>query len=155
MKQLFPDNKIEDITSLDFLKNDHKGSRVLIVDDHPLILELIEIYLSDMAELCVTTVTNAEDAIDAIKKDKYDLIITDLHMPGIDGIELSRQIRSTVSQEDLPIILMTGSSYEDYKDDFDDSIINACISKPLTKETLFHQILLQLDLHKILKTSTN
>lgn len=76
--------------------------RVLVVDDEENICELVKTYFSEEFEVDLTN--NGQDALSIYKKSKYDLIILDLMLPGINGWDTCRQIRQTC---DTPIIMLT------------------------------------------------
>jgi DNA-binding response OmpR family regulator len=84
------------------------GGRILVVDDEPTIREVVGLYLRRDG----FTVDVAEDgttALTMVARDRPDLIILDLMLPGIDGLEFTKQVRQTGS---LPIIMLTARSEE-------------------------------------------
>ena len=78
---------------------------ILVVDDDKMILELIGCILKreGIVALCVSS---GEEALEKIKEKTFSLMITDLNMPGLDGLELSRQGLEIAPQ--MPIIMNTG-----------------------------------------------
>lgn len=79
---------------------------VLIVDDHPVIRQGITSFLEVQGELEVkAAVSNGEEAIRAVEELQPDVILMDLVMPGMDGIEATRRIK--ISRPDIRIIVMT------------------------------------------------
>lgn len=84
---------------------------VLIVEDEEDILKLLEITLN--REGFVTTgVANGLDAIKLVKSRPYDLVLLDLMLPGMDGIEVCRNLRKNETYKDLPIIMLTARGEE-------------------------------------------
>jgi serine/threonine-protein kinase len=80
----------------------------LIVDDDPDMLEWLDLHLS--LRFPAATIRHAKNglvAMEAIDEQAPDLVITDLDMPGLDGAELTRHLRSTPGQETIPIIVVT------------------------------------------------
>ncbi|MCU0843503.1 MAG: sigma-54 dependent transcriptional regulator [Spirochaetes bacterium] len=78
---------------------------ILIVDDNPAILK----YIEDILESSGHTIVKCADgmsAIDAVHSDSFDLVVSDLAMPGMDGFELVSEIR--VLYPDIPIVIITG-----------------------------------------------
>ena len=77
---------------------------ILVVDDEELIRNLIVTFLSGLGHLCVTA-TDGRDALNKLEGNKVDAIITDIRMPGMDGIFLTREISK--QYPGLPIMVMT------------------------------------------------
>jgi PAS domain S-box-containing protein len=88
-----------------------KMFRVLYVDDEPVLLLLCKTYLERSGKISVDTATSASEALDRLKHQLYDGIISDYQMPGTDGIELLSEIRRLYP--DIPFILFTGKSREE------------------------------------------
>jgi len=85
---------------------------VLIVDDHPVIRQGITSFLEVQGELEVkAAVSNGEEAIRAVEELQPDVILMDLVMPGMDGIEATRRIKS--SNPNIRIIVMTSFAQDD------------------------------------------
>jgi DNA-binding response OmpR family regulator len=83
-------------------------ARILIVDDDRRILEGLRTHLSAMGYHC-TTRGNAGEAMMQFAAGNFDLVITDLTMPGIDGLSIIGLVRS---QSDIPILVITGHTAE-------------------------------------------
>jgi DNA-binding NtrC family response regulator len=81
------------------------AEKILIVDDEPDMLKLLSMILRERTSYAVTTTNNPLEALDLAKKEGFDLVISDLKMPGLDGIELIDAIKKV--DEDIPIIIMT------------------------------------------------
>lgn len=88
-------------------------NKILIVEDEDALCLLYEEELGAEG-YDVTTVRDAEGALDLLGRERYDLIVTDIRMPGRDGVELITQIVGL--RKDIPIIINT--AYQSYKDDF-------------------------------------
>lgn len=85
--------------------------RVLYVDDEPGLLELGKIFLENDRQFSVDTVTSAPAALDLLLQHPYDAIIADYLMPGMDGIEFLKRVRSAGNT--IPFILFTGRGREE------------------------------------------
>ena len=79
---------------------------VLIVDDDKVLCKMLEDMLSEEAKLKVTSANNGLDAIEKIKGKKFDLILTDLMMPGANGIEVLRTAKEI--DEGVHVVIVTG-----------------------------------------------
>ena len=81
------------------------AERILIVDDEIDMLELLELIITDRTEYEVITTNTPLEVPDLLKKQPVDLMITDLRMPDIDGIELIEMVKQVDDQ--LPFIIIT------------------------------------------------
>ena len=86
-------------------------TRVLTVDDEGHILELLKYNLESSGYEVVQAETG-EEALEIIEKEKIDLVLLDLMLPGIDGLEVLKRIRSNETYKRLPIIMLTAKSEE-------------------------------------------
>ncbi len=83
-----------------------KQKYILVVDDDPVMLRMTEKMLHvDGKEVIIAT--DGVTGIDLAKKHQPDLILLDVLMPGIDGVEVSRRLKSMEETKDIPIIFMT------------------------------------------------
>jgi two-component system, OmpR family, alkaline phosphatase synthesis response regulator PhoP len=85
--------------------------KILVVDDEKDILELIEYNLTRNG-FNVTTVTTGEDALKSIKEQIYSLIVLDLMLPGIDGLEICKILKADKEKSHIPIIMLTAKGEE-------------------------------------------
>ncbi|MFA5499603.1 MAG: response regulator [Candidatus Omnitrophota bacterium] len=84
--------------------------RVLVVDDEPDFLEVIRVRL-ESNDCDVVTVTNGDDALKTIKGGNIDVVLLDILMPGMDGLEVLKKIRKL--DKDLPVYIITAFSTEE------------------------------------------
>jgi adenylate cyclase len=84
--------------------------RVMMVDDDPLITDMLTIYLRDAGYTDLITTNDSSRAMDLMGVAAPDLLITDLRMPEIDGFELLRQVRNDSRLSHIPVIMLTSSS---------------------------------------------
>lgn len=80
--------------------------KILIVDDEPDLVELVSYNLRKEG-FRVSTAPDGEEALEKVRKSAFDLVILDLMLPGIQGSELCRTLRSNPKTETLPIIMLT------------------------------------------------
>ena len=92
----------------------NRSRRVLVVDDDPDARELFSLVL----EQAGAEVTRADDGVTALRvasERHADLVITDIEMPGMNGVELTRQLRNRSATKAIPIVVVTGASIDDLK----------------------------------------
>jgi chemotaxis protein histidine kinase CheA/CheY-like chemotaxis protein len=80
--------------------------RVLLVDDSRVTREMVRRLLED-AGFTVAGVETAEDAMIALEKGSFDCVVTDIEMPDVDGLELTRRLRDSPAHADLPIVVVS------------------------------------------------
>ena len=119
-----------------------QNKNILLVDDVKINQLITQKTLTKKNINCVTA-NNGEDAVLRAKEQQFDLILMDIHMPGIGGIEATKQIR--IFNTAIPIIALTAITIE--KEDlirFNEAGFNDILSKPFKTDTFFKKIYLQL-----------
>jgi DNA-binding NtrC family response regulator len=81
------------------------AEKILIVDDEMDMLELLELIITDRTDYEVVTTNTPLEVPELLKKDSFDLLITDLRMPDVDGIELIEMVKQIDDQ--IPFIIIT------------------------------------------------
>jgi DNA-binding response OmpR family regulator len=84
-------------------------ARVLVVDDDPDVRQLVEMKLR-LDGIETLTATNGQEALDVLATNDVDLVVLDLMMPVMDGIETCRRIREAEDTADLPVIMLTAKA---------------------------------------------
>ena len=115
------------------------GKSILIVDDVADVTEMIGLFLKH-AGFDVTTANSAEDALHITAQSHFDLIISDIGMPQMNGYELAESLRNRGDYSDTPLIAVTG--YTEY-DDLGRSLragFNAHLTKPINPSQLLEII---------------
>lgn len=98
-------------TSLQTLKN----ARIMIVDDEPIMLDVLQVFLEDAGYSHFLTTEDSTQALDMLLKQRPDVLLMDLIMPGKSGFELLAEIRSEPLLRYLPVIVLTAASDSDTK----------------------------------------
>jgi two-component system chemotaxis response regulator CheY len=105
--------------------------RCLVVEDSQVMRQLLVFALQRLREL---DVTEADDGVDALRKlngAHFDIIITDINMPIMDGLKLIKRIRSDESYKDVPIIVVTTEGSQEDRQRALTLGANAYITKPI------------------------
>ena len=123
---------------------DNRHLHALVVEDHPASRQILSLQLEALGiQTCVCD--NANQAIELIRKAHFDLMLTDQSMPGIQGSDLAKQIR-TVGNQDLIIIGVTADIYAlDSRHQFLSSGMNSVLIKPLSLGALENELMRYFD----------
>ncbi|WP_299891090.1 ATP-binding protein [uncultured Lacinutrix sp.] len=105
--------------------------KILVVEDNKINQMITKKILNKMKLNC-EVVDNGEAAVDKVKNNVYDVVLMDIHMPGISGIEATKLIRAF--NKDLTIFALTAVTIEDKMKEFDDAGFTDIISKPFKQE---------------------
>ena len=108
---------------------------LLIVDDNPENLKLILMLLASSGHELVTA-TDAVQALHAIERRVPDLILLDLQLPGMDGLELTRRLRANTQTRSIPIIAVTAYAMKGDEDKARDAGCDGYLVKPIDKKLL-------------------
>jgi YesN/AraC family two-component response regulator len=116
--------------------------RVLLVDDEPFVRRVTIAVLNNLKISAVLEAENGEDAITLLKKNSVDLLITDIQMPKMNGIELIKQIRmgKTAAEHGLRTLVVTSFSYTEVLGSCISLDINGFLVKPITQATASDKI---------------
>lgn len=110
---------------------DDSMQRILIADDDSSVRSVLGTILEKMDDgLQVVTVDNGENALTRIKEQHFDLLITDIKMPGKDGIELVREMREL--EIETPVIVFTAFGSSKLRSDWESLKVYCCLEKPVT-----------------------
>jgi CheY-like chemotaxis protein len=118
-----------------------RGVRVLLVEDNVINQEVAAAILKS-AGVLVELANNGRDAVAKVRAAvqencPFALVLMDRHMPGIDGLETTRQIRADPASADLPIVAMTADVVGSAREECLRAGMNAFVSKPFSPESLF------------------
>lgn len=115
------------------------GARILLVEDNAINRE-VAVALLGKTGWVVDTAENGRVAVAMVRDNAYDLILMDLQMPEMDGLEATRMIRSMAGQEQLPILAMTAAVFEEDRQACLDAGMNDFITKPINLGSLLATI---------------
>jgi len=136
-----PNNIIYDV---DYVALENRD--ILIVEDNK-INQMITKKILEKNKMRCLVADNGTDAIALVKEHNFDVVLMDIHMPGISGIEATQEIRKFNKQ--LPIIALTAVTIDENLDDFYRAGFNEIIPKPFKTEEFFEKIYRSLDNKKL------
>lgn len=117
-----------------------QGIRVLLAEDNRVNQQLIIEYLRRVDAL-VTVVGNGREAVERVAEQPFDVILMDLQMPVLDGLDATRQIRKMVDKHDVPIIALTASAMPGDRERCLGVGMNGYVTKPVSKLDLYNNLL--------------
>ncbi|MEY5041206.1 MAG: hypothetical protein RLZZ414_748, partial [Bacteroidota bacterium] len=130
----------EENTDLAFVAEELKGKRILLAEDNMMNQILAKKVLTDVG-IITDIAENGLEAVDLVQKKSYDLILMDIMMPEMDGLEATKEIRKQFPSVQLPILAMTafvftgGDDKKIYEAGMDDFIL-----KPFNPDSLYGKI---------------
>jgi len=122
------------------LRRDHAGRRILLVEDDPFNQE-VSTFLLENIGLQAEVANDGIEAVHLVSENTYDLILMDIQMPRMNGLEATRAIRDLPQYAHTPIIAMTANAFPEDKERCLDAGMDDFITKPVTPGVLYKTLL--------------
>ncbi|KFF02980.1 response regulator transcription factor [Flavobacterium reichenbachii] len=111
---------------------------IVLAEDNDILRRSLSFFLESKG-FVVKQFSDGKDALEAIKTNTFDLILTDINMPGVSGMEITQYVRQTIGSP-IPIIIFTSSGVEQTELDCFDIGANEFIAKPVSPAVLLVRI---------------
>lgn len=110
-----------------------QNTKILVAEDNPAVREFIERAIQSLG-VKVVSVADGQQALDALNQDTYDVLITDIVMPNVDGIALA--LKAVRQYPNLKIVMISGYAQERMRAHNLDALVHRIIAKPFSLEEI-------------------
>ena len=121
------------------LARDYRGRKILVVEDE----RINQIVIGTMLEavgLAVEMANNGREALDKIRQTDYDIVLMDVQMPELDGLQTTRELRALPDNKNLVIIALTANAFDDDREKCLAAGMNDFIAKPFNPANVFEKL---------------
>jgi CheY-like chemotaxis protein len=130
------------------LKRNFTGTRLLVVEDEPINQEVATILLNEVG-MDVTVANNGLEALTLATNQQFSLVLMDMQMPKMDGLEATRRIRKLPGWEVVPVVAMTANAFAEDRTHCLEAGMNDFITKPFDPEKFYSLLLSWLSNSKV------
>ena len=123
--------------------------RILVIDDEPDMLMLLRMIIEENTAWEVETTNNPSEGLKMVMQNDYSLVIADLKMPGMDGMEVFEELKEMAP--DIPVIIITAYGSLEIAEDARKKGVSDFITKPFRKDTILFTMDRVLELARVKK----
>lgn len=117
-----------------------KDMKILIVDDFSTMRRIVKNLLRDLGFNNTSEADDGQTALPMLKTGKFDFLVTDWNMPGMDGLTLLREVRADENLKDMPVLMVTAEAKREQIVVAAQAGVNGYVVKPFTAITLKEKI---------------
>ena len=125
------------------------AERILVIDDELDMLMLLRMIIEENTDCEVETTNNPSEGLKMVMEDDYDLVIADLKMPGMDGMEVFEELKEM--RPDIPVIIITAYGSLETAEEARKKGVADFITKPFRKDTILFTMSRVLELARVKK----
>jgi two-component system chemotaxis response regulator CheY len=114
--------------------------KILIIDDSSMLRDMLSYALNEGGYSNVTECVDGIDALKKINEHQFDLIITDINMPNMDGISLTKEVRQISNYDGIPILILSTENSDEIKEQGKNAGANGWIVKPFAPKQLIKAV---------------
>ena len=129
----------EETDSPNVLSIDNVPAYILVVEDNDVAQKVVR-HILDRGRYKVDCASSGQEGIDAVTRKKYDLILMDLQMPGMTGIEAAKKIRMNHDYDSIPILAFTANSSSEYRSMSREAGMQGFVPKPVQSDELLSTV---------------
>ena len=118
------------------------SQKVLLVDDSQVIRAAIKkvLRMTGMEIAAVLEAADGREALEVVKREQVDLILLDVNMPNVDGLETLRRLKDSAETREIPVVMVTSEGTQDLLDQAMELGAAGYVTKPFTPEVLTHKL---------------